>query len=158
MGQRKKLAADKRKEALKSVAVAKLKDVPTSPRKMRQSADTIRGLDVEKALGILQYSTRHASKPLYKLLRSAIANWEAKNEGSKAGDTKLVVKTIMVDESTSLKRMLPAPQGRAYRMRKRSNHVTLIVDRAPQDRTAPRLHQGLGQQLVWRRQLRRQAG
>ncbi|MFN8350868.1 MAG: 50S ribosomal protein L22 [Flavobacteriales bacterium] len=133
MGQRKKLAADKRKEAMKSVAVAKLKDVPTSPRKMRQSADTIRGLDVEQALGILQYSTRHASKPLYKLLRSAIANWEAKNEGQKAGDTKLVVKTIMVDESTSLKRMLPAPQGRAYRMRKRSNHVTLIVDRAPQE-------------------------
>ena len=132
MGQRKKLAADKRKEAMKSVAVAKLKDVPTSPRKMRQSADTIRGLDVEQALGILQYSTRHASKPLYKLLRSAIANWEAKNEGQKAGDTKLVVKTIMVDESTSLKRMLPAPQGRAYRMRKRSNHVTLIVDRAPE--------------------------
>ena len=133
MGQRKKLAADARKEARKTVALASLKDVPTSPRKMRQSADTIRGLDVEKALGILQYSTRHASKPLYKLLRSAIANWEAKNEGQKAGDTKLVVKTIMVDESTSLKRMLPAPQGRAYRMRKRSNHVTLIVDRAPQE-------------------------
>lgn len=133
MGQRKKLAADKRKEAMKSVAVAKLKDVPTSPRKMRQSADTIRGLDVEQALGILQYSTRHASQPLFKLLRSAIANWEAKNEGQKAGDTKLVVKTIQVDESTSLKRMLPAPQGRAYRMRKRSNHVTIIVDKAPQE-------------------------
>ena len=133
MGQRKKLAADARKEARKTVALASLKDVPTSPRKMRQSADTIRGLDVEKALGILQYSTRHASQPLFKLLRSAIANWEAKNEGQKAGDTKLVVKTIQVDESTSLKRMLPAPQGRAYRMRKRSNHVTIIVDRAPQE-------------------------
>ena len=133
MGQRKKLAADARKEARKTVALASLKDVPTSPRKMRQSADTIRGLDVEKALGILQYSTRHASKPLFKLLRSAIANWEAKNEGQKAGDTKLVVKTIQVDESTSLKRMLPAPQGRAYRMRKRSNHVTIIVDKAPQE-------------------------
>ena len=128
MGQRKKIAADKRKEAMKSVAIAKLSNVPTSPRKMRQVADNIRGLEVGKALGILQFHTRHASKPMEKLLRSAIANWEAKNEGQKAGDTKLVVKTIMVDESTSLKRMLPAPQGRAYRMRKRSNHVTLIVD------------------------------
>lgn len=130
MGSRKKIAADKRKEAMKSVAVAKLQKVPTSPRKMRQVADNIRGLEVEKALGILRFSTRHASKPMEKLLLSAIANWEAKNEGRKAGDTKLVVKTVMVDESTSLKRMLPAPQGRAYRMRKRSNHVTLIVDTA----------------------------
>ena len=130
MGARKKIAADKRKEAMKTVAIATLKKVPTSPRKMRQVADNIRGLDVEKALGVLRYSTRHASKPLEKLLMSAIANWEAKNEGQKAGDAKLVVKTIMVDESTSLKRMRPAPQGRAYRMRKRSNHVTLIVDTA----------------------------
>lgn len=130
MGSRKKIAADKRKEAMKSVAIAKLQKVPTSPRKMRQVADNIRGVDVEKALAILRYSTRHASKPLEKLLMSAIANWEAKNEGRKAGDTKLIVKTVMVDESTSLKRMLPAPQGRAYRMRKRSNHVTLIVDTA----------------------------
>ena len=129
MGSRKKIAADKRKEAMKTVAIAKLQNVPTSPRKMRQVADNIRGVEVEKALGILQFSTRHASMPLYKLLRSAIANWEAKND-RKAGDAKLVVKTIMVDESTSLKRMLPAPQGRAYRMRKRSNHVTLIVDTA----------------------------
>jgi large subunit ribosomal protein L22 len=130
MGQRKKLAADKRKEAMKSVAIAKLKDVPTSPRKMRQVADNIRGLDVEKALAILRFHTRHASKPMEKLLMSAVANWESKNEGQKAGDTKLVVRTVMVDESTSLKRMLPAPQGRAYRMRKRSNHVTIIVDKA----------------------------
>ncbi|MBL8010085.1 MAG: 50S ribosomal protein L22 [Flavobacteriales bacterium] len=130
MGARKKLAADKRKEAMKSVAIAKLKDVPTSPRKMRQVADNIRGLDVEKALAILRFHTRHASKPMEKLLMSAVANWEAKNEGQKAGDTKLVVRTVMVDESTSLKRMLPAPQGRAYRMRKRSNHVTIIVDKA----------------------------
>ncbi|MBS1582385.1 MAG: 50S ribosomal protein L22 [Bacteroidetes bacterium] len=130
MGSRKKIAADKRKEAMKSVAIAKLQKVPTSPRKMRQVADNIRGVEVEKALAILRYSTRHASKPLEKLLMSAIANWEAKNEGRKAGDTKLIVKTVMVDESTSLKRMLPAPQGRAYRMRKRSNHVTLIVDTA----------------------------
>ena len=128
MGQRKKLAADKRKEAMKSVAVAKLKDVPTSPRKMRQSADTIRGLDVEQALGILQYSTRHASQPLFKLLRSAIANWEAKNEGRKADEAALVVKSVQVNEARGLKRMLPAPQGRAYRMKKRSNHVSIIVD------------------------------
>jgi len=130
MGARKKLAADRRKEAMKSVAIAKLKDVPTSPRKMRQVADNIRGLDVEKALAILRFHTRHASKPMEKLLMSAVANWEAKNEGQKAGETKLVVRTVMVDESTSLKRMLPAPQGRAYRMRKRSNHVTIIVDKA----------------------------
>lgn len=132
MGSRKKLAADKRKEAKKAVAVASLRKVPTSPRKMRQVADNIRGVEVEKALGLLRYSTRHASKPLEKLLMSAIANWEVKNE-KKAGDTKLVVKTVMVDESTGLKRMLPAPQGRAYRMKKRSNHVTLIVDAAPEE-------------------------
>jgi len=131
MGARKKIAADKRKEAMKTVAIATLKKVPTSPRKMRQTADTIRGVDVEKALAILRFSTRHASQPMEKLLMSAIANWEAKNEGQRAGDTKLVVKTIMVDENTGLKRMLPAPQGRAYRMRKRSNQVTLIVDKAP---------------------------
>ena len=133
MGARKKIAADKRKEAMKSVAIAKLHDVPTSPRKMRQVADIIRGVEVEKALAILRFSTRHASKPMEKLLVSAMHNWEAKNDGQKASDTKLVVRTVMVDESTSLKRMLPAPQGRAYRMRKRSNHVTLIVDRAPQE-------------------------
>ncbi|MEO8734884.1 MAG: 50S ribosomal protein L22 [Flavobacteriales bacterium] len=132
MGSRKKIAADKRKEAKKAVAVASLRKVPTSPRKMRQVADNIRGVEVERALGLLRFSTRHASKPLEKLLMSAIANWEAKNE-KKAGDTKLVVKTVMVDESTGLKRMLPAPQGRAYRMKKRSNHVTLIVDAAPEE-------------------------
>jgi large subunit ribosomal protein L22 len=99
---------------------------------MRQVADNIRGVEVERALGLLRFSTRHASKPLEKLLMSAIANWEAKNE-KKAGDTKLIVKTVMVDESTGLKRMLPAPQGRAYRMKKRSNHVTLIVDAAPEE-------------------------
>ena len=132
MGARKKLAAEKRKEAMKPVAIAHLRNVPTSPRRMRQVADLIRGQKVDKALGILRFSTRHASKPMEKLLMSAIDNWEKKNEGQKAGDTRLIVKTVMVDESTSLKRMLPAPQGRAYRMRKRSNHVTLIVDRAPE--------------------------
>src|SRR6187401_1442229 len=127
MGARKKNSADKRKEAMKTVAIARLRNVPTSPRKMRQVADNIRGKDVNKALDILRFSTRHSSRDLEKLLRSAIANWEAKNEGQKAENAGLVVKTVMVDESTSLKRMLPAPQGRAYRMRKRSNHVTLIV-------------------------------
>lgn len=131
MGARKKLAAEKRKEARKAVAMATLRKEPSSPRRMRQVADTIRGVEVEQALALLRYSTRHASKPLEKLLLSAIANWEAKNEGRKAGDAKLIVKSVMVDESTGLKRMLPAPQGRAYRMVKRSNHVTLVVDTAP---------------------------
>ena len=117
----------------KQKAIAVLRDCPTSPRKMRLVADIIRGVEINKALGILRYSKKEASIRLEKLLKSAIANWEAKNEGQKAGDTKLVVKTIQVDESTSLKRMLPAPQGRAYRMRKRSNHVTIIVDKAPQE-------------------------
>ena len=130
MGARKKLSAEKRKEAMKTTALATLRNVPTSPRKMRQVADVIRGLEVEKALGILQFSTRHTSTPMRKLLLSAIANWEAKNEGQKAEGNKLVVKTIMVDEAKGLRRMLPAPQGRAYRMKKRSNHVTLIVDTA----------------------------
>lgn len=131
MGARKKIAADKRKEAKKTVAMATLRKEPSSPRRMRQVADNIRGVEVERALALLRFSTRHASKPLEKLLLSAIANWEAKNEGRKAGDTKLIVKSVMVDESTGLKRMLPAPQGRAYRMVKRSNHVTLVVDTAP---------------------------
>lgn len=132
MGARKKLAAEARKEAMKTVAMAQLRNVPTSPRRMRQVADLIRGQKVDKALGILRFSTRHSSRDLEKLLMSAIANWEAKNEGRKADEAGLVVKTIQVNEARSLKRMLPAPQGRAYRMRKRSNHVSLIVDTAEQ--------------------------
>ena len=128
MGARKKLAADKRKEAMKTVAVAHLRNVPTSPRRMRQVADLIRGENVDKALGILRFSTRHSSRDLEKLLMSAIANWEAKNDGRKADGAGLVVKSIQVNEARGLKRMLPAPQGRAYRMKKRSNHVSLIVD------------------------------
>jgi large subunit ribosomal protein L22 len=131
MGQRKHNSAEKRKEAMKTVAIARLRNVPTSPRKMRQVADNIRGVEVNRALDILRHSTRHSSRDMERLLRSAIANWEAKNEGQKAEQAGLVVKTVMVDEATSLKRMLPAPQGRAYRMRKRSNHVTMIVDTAP---------------------------
>ncbi len=109
-------------------AVAKLKNYPTSPRKMRLLADVIRGMDVEKGLAILEHHPQHSSTPLYKLLRSAMNNWEQKNEGKSAADAGLVVKTIFVDGGRVLKRMLPAPQGRAYRVRKRSNHVTLIVD------------------------------
>jgi large subunit ribosomal protein L22 len=130
MGARKKLAADARKEAKKTVANAQLRNVPTSPRRMRQVADLIRGQQVDKALGILRFSTRHSSRDLEKLLLSAISNWEAKNEGRKADEAGLVVRSIQVNEARSLKRMLPAPQGRAYRMQKRSNHVSLIVDTA----------------------------
>ncbi|MBL8010756.1 MAG: 50S ribosomal protein L22 [Flavobacteriales bacterium] len=128
MGQRKHLAAVARKEAMKNVAVAHLRNVPTSTRRMRQVADLIRGEQVEKALGILRFSTRHSSRDLEKLLMSAIANWEAKNEGRKADEAALVVKSVQVNEARGLKRMLPAPQGRAYRMKKRSNHVSIIVD------------------------------
>lgn len=128
MGQRKKLAADARKEVMKTVAIAHLRNVPTSPRRMRQVADMIRGQEVDKALGILRFSTRHSSRDLEKLLLSAIANWQSKNEGRKADEAGLVVKSVQVNEARGLKRMLPAPQGRAYRMKKRSNHVSLIVD------------------------------
>ena len=109
-------------------AVAKLNNYPTSPRKMRLLVDLIRGMEVEKALRVLQFSTKHPAVPLYKLLKSAINNWEQKNEGAKVEDAKLVVKTVMVDGGRVIKRMRPAPQGRGYKIRKRSNHVTLIVD------------------------------
>lgn len=110
-------------------AVARLRNEPTSPRKMRLLADLIRGMDVERALSTLKFSTKHPSVPLEKLLLSAIANWRVKNEG--ADVTGLYVKTIFVDGGRTLKRMNPAPQGRAYRLRKRSNHVTIIVDQKP---------------------------
>jgi large subunit ribosomal protein L22 len=109
-------------------AVAKLNNYPTSPRKMRLLADLIRGMEVEKALGVLQFNPKHPAVPMYKLLKSAINNWEQKNSGAKVEEAKLVVKTIMVDGGRVIKRMRPAPQGRGYRVRKRSNHVTLIVD------------------------------
>jgi len=109
-------------------AVAKLNNYPTSPRKMRLLADLIRGLEVEKALGILQFNPKHPAVPMYKLLKSAINNWEQKNADEKVEDAGLVVKTIMVDCGRVIKRMRPAPQGRGYRIRKRSNHVTIIVD------------------------------
>jgi large subunit ribosomal protein L22 len=109
-------------------AVAKLNNYPTSPRKMRLLADLIRGLEVEKALGILQFNPKHPAVPMYKLLKSAINNWEQKNSDEKVEDAGLIVKTIMVDGGRVIKRMRPAPQGRGYRIRKRSNHVTIIVD------------------------------
>ncbi len=107
-------------------ATAKLNNYPTSPRKMRLLADLIRGMDVEKALAILEHSPKHPAVPLRKLVVSAISNWKAKNEGADEG--ALVVKTIFVDAARVIKRMRPAPQGRGYRVRKRSNHVTVIVD------------------------------
>jgi large subunit ribosomal protein L22 len=112
-------------------AVAKLNNNPTSTRKMRLLADLIRGLDVEKALNILKFHPKHPSVPLEKLLLSAIANWKQKNEGARAEDAGLQVKTIFVDGGRTLKRMRPAPQGRGYRVRKRSNHVTIVVDSRP---------------------------
>ncbi len=109
-------------------AIAKLNNYPTGPRKMRLLADVIRGMEVEKALSILEFHPQSNSLPLAKLLKSAIANWEQKNEGTGAADANLIVKTVFVDGGRTLKRMRPAPQGRGYRVRKRSNHVTLSVD------------------------------
>jgi large subunit ribosomal protein L22 len=109
-------------------AVARLRNLPTSPRKMRLLADLIRGMEVENALNTLKFSTKHPSVPLEKLLLSAVANWRVKNEGVDVAEANLVVKTIFVDGGRVLKRMRPAPQGRAYRVRKRSNHITIIVD------------------------------
>src|ERR1700722_19617557 len=109
-------------------AVAKLRNYPTSPRKMRLLADEIRGMHVEKALALLEHHPQHSSTPLHKLLWSAVKNWEQKNEGQSAADAGLEVKTVFVDGGRTLKRMRPAPQGRGYRVRKRSNHVTIIVD------------------------------
>jgi len=128
MGARKRNRADQLKEAKKTSSFAKLNNCPTSPRKMRKVSDMIRGVEVFKALSILQYSPQDAAPRLEKLLRSAIANWEAKNEGERSEDSQLIVKEIMVDSARMLKRIQPAPQGRAHRVRKRSNHVTLIVD------------------------------
>lgn len=109
-------------------ALAKLKNYPTSPRKMRLLADLIRGMAVENAIATLEHHPQHPATPLGKLLKSAINNWEQKNDGSNAADASLIVKTIFVDGARTLRRMRPAPQGRGYRIRKRSNHVTIIID------------------------------
>ena len=130
MGARKRLMAEKLKEQKKVTAIAKLNNVPTSPRKMRLVADTVRGVEVNHALDLLHFSKREASGRLEKLLKSAIANWEAKNpEKSKELENgNVIVKTIMVGGGRILKRIRPCPQGRAGRIRKRSNHVTIILD------------------------------
>ncbi|MDE7407087.1 MAG: 50S ribosomal protein L22 [Muribaculaceae bacterium] len=127
MGVRKRQSAEARKEANKNVAFAKLLDIPSSPRKMRLVADMVRGMEVNKALGILKFSNKEAAARLEKLLKSAVANWEAKNE-RKANDGELYISTIFVNPAPMLKRLRTAPQGRGYRIRKRANHVTLIVD------------------------------
>tara|TARA_B100001113_G_C20945847_1_gene550901 strand:- start:106 stop:513 length:408 start_codon:yes stop_codon:yes gene_type:complete len=128
MGSRKRNTADKIKEAKKNVVFAKLNNCPTSPRKMRLVADTIRGKNVDNALTILKFSQKEASLKLEKLLLSAISNWQSKNENDDVEDAKLFVKEIRVDSAGMLKRLRPAPQGRAHRIRKRSNHVTLVLD------------------------------
>ncbi|MDO9153074.1 MAG: 50S ribosomal protein L22 [Paludibacter sp.] len=127
MGARKKISADARKEASKTLYFARLVGVPTSPRKMRLVADMIRGMEVNKALSVLKFSSKEASGRLEKLLKSAVANWEAKTE-QKADNANLYISNIYVDSATMLKRLRTAPQGRGYRVRKRSNHVTLFVD------------------------------
>ncbi|MFW5755135.1 MAG: 50S ribosomal protein L22 [Tangfeifania sp.] len=129
MGARKRLAAEKRKEEKKQQYYAVLKNCPTSPRKMRLVADLIRGMEVNQALDVLKYSSKEASRRVEKLLLSAVANWQAKNEGERLEESDLYVKEIMVDSGRILKRLRPAPQGRAHRIRKRSNHVTIYVDR-----------------------------
>lgn len=128
MGARKRLKAEIRKEDRKSIYLAKLNNCPTSPRKMRQVADQIRGVEVNKALDILKFSPKEASFRLEKLLLSAIANWQVKNEDVRIEDADIFIKTIHVDSGRMLKRYQPAPQGRAHRIRKRSNHVTVILE------------------------------
>jgi len=127
MGIRKRQAAENRKEIMKATAVARLVNVPTSPRKMRSVADLIRGKEVMTAMNILKYNAKASSTRLEILLQSAISNWEAKT-GEKIDEGKAYVKTINVDSGRMLKRLKPAPQGRAYRVRKRSNHVTILLD------------------------------
>jgi large subunit ribosomal protein L22 len=129
MGSRKREMSTQIKEQKKTTAFAKLNDFPTSPRKMRLVADTIRGKEVGAALNILKFTSTHNALPMEKLLRSAIANWQAKNEGADIAESNVVVKEIRVDVSRTLKRISPAPQGRAHRIRKRSNHVTIIIDK-----------------------------
>ena len=132
MGVRKRLVSTERKEENKSFFFAKLSNCPTSPRKMRLVADLIRGKQVDNALHILKFNSKEASGRLEKLLLSAIANWQAKNQDDRIEDSKLIVKDVFVDSGRQLKRLRPAPQGRGNRIRKRSNHVTLILDNLSQ--------------------------
>ena len=128
MGARKRIKANELKKARKNIAFAKLNNCPTSPRKMRLIADLIRGMDVERALAELEHNPKEASGRMQKLLLSALSNWEVKNEGKRMDDNNLYVSEVKVDSARMLKRIQPAPQGRAHRIRKRSNHVTLVVD------------------------------
>lgn len=130
MANRKKERADRLKEERKTQYFATLKNCPTAPRKMRLVADLIRGMQVDKALYALKLNPKEASGRMEKLLLSAISNWEQKNEGESADGSKLIVSQVMVDSARMLKRVQPAPQGRAHRIRKRSNHVTLVIDSA----------------------------
>mgnify|MGYP001300919020 FL=1 len=128
MGARKRIKANAMKEARKDIAFAKLNNCPTSPRKMRLIADLIRGMDAEKAISQLKLNPKEASGRMEKLLLSALANWEVKNEGKRMDESNLYVSEVKVDSGRMLKRVQPAPQGRAHRIRKRSNHVTIVVD------------------------------
>jgi large subunit ribosomal protein L22 len=128
MGARKRNRAEQRKEAARSRYQAVLKNCPTSPRKMRLVTDLISGMEVNKALDVLKFSHQEASRRMEKLLMSAIANWQSKNEGVRVEESNLFVKEVHVDGGRSLKRLQTAPQGRAYRIKKRSNHVTLVID------------------------------
>ena len=128
MGARKRLKANAMKEARKTIAFAKLNNCPTSPRKMRLIADLIRGMDADKALSQLKLNPKEASGRMEKLLLSALANWEVKNEGKRMDESSLYISEVKVDSGRMLKRIQAAPQGRAHRIRKRSNHVTLVVD------------------------------
>lgn len=137
MGSRKHIRAEKEKEARKDLYIAKLNNNPSSPRKTRLVADMVRGLNVEKALQLLQYSPKESAIKVRKLLLSAIANWQVKNEGARIEDSNLYIKEIFVDGGRQLKRIRTAPQGRAHRIRKRSSHITLIID----DRNKPTVEQ-----------------
>ncbi len=130
MGKRKKLAAEQRKEARSTQYFARLVNIPSSPRKMRLVADMVRGMEVNKALGVLRFSSKQAATPMEKLLRSAISNWEQKN-GRQANEGELYISKIYVDEIMTLKRLRPRAQGRGCRIRKRSNHLTIYVDTLP---------------------------
>jgi large subunit ribosomal protein L22 len=136
MGARKRNMADRLKEERKSLAYAKLNDCPTSPRKMRLVADMVRGAGVNRAMDLLRFSKKEASIRLEKLIKSAVYNWEAKNEGSNTDDADLYVKEIFVNQGRTLKRIRTAPQGRAARIRKRSNHVTVILGSKTEEKQA----------------------
>ncbi len=133
MGARKRNRANQYKEEKKNLAFAVLKDCPTSPRKMRLVTDMIRGVEVNRALDLLKFSQKEVSSRVEKLVMSAIANWQVKNEGVRIEDADLYIREIYVDQSRTLKRLRPAPQGRAFRIRKRSNHVTVILGSRTED-------------------------